>query len=146
MTAIELGGIITGGVVALGALIVAIGQISKGLKQFWRFLVKTVKTVDIISRIPDRLDAQDVLLTKLQKNLWEHITYADGRNELLDEVKHTTEELLALGRDVHHEVKHNGGSSIKDAVSRIETGVKGLYTPAGSTGPVAVIIPRENAS
>jgi len=29
--------------------------------------------------------------------------------------------------EIHHEVNYNNGSSVKDAVSRVEIGVKGLY-------------------
>lgn len=33
--------------------------------------------------------------------------------------------------EIHHEVHYNNGSSIKDAVRRVETGVKGLHTKVG---------------
>ena len=29
--------------------------------------------------------------------------------------------------DIHHEVKYNNGSSVKDAIRRVESGVKGIY-------------------
>ncbi len=55
------------------------------LIKIWPFISKVVKTIDIISELPDRLD-------KIEARL--------------------------MG--VEHEVKTNGGSSIKDAVKRIE--------------------------
>ena len=55
------------------------------LIKIWPFVSKAVKTIDIISELPDRLD-------KIEARL--------------------------MG--VEHEVKTNGGSSIKDAVRRIE--------------------------
>jgi hypothetical protein len=55
------------------------------LIKIWPFVSKVVKTIDIISELPDRLD-------KIEARL--------------------------MG--VEHEVKTNGGSSIKDAVKRIE--------------------------
>lgn len=55
------------------------------LIKIWPFVSKAVKTIDIISELPDRLD-------KIESRL--------------------------MG--VEHEVKTNGGSSIKDAVKRIE--------------------------
>jgi hypothetical protein len=30
--------------------------------------------------------------------------------------------------DIHHEVQYNNGSSVKDAIKRVEEGVAGLYT------------------
>lgn len=30
--------------------------------------------------------------------------------------------------EIHHEVKYNNGSSVKDAIGRIEVGVAGIYT------------------
>jgi tetrahydromethanopterin S-methyltransferase subunit G len=53
--------------------------------KIWPFISKVVRTIDIISELPDRLD-------KIEARL--------------------------MG--VEHEVKTNGGSSIKDAVKRIE--------------------------
>lgn len=32
--------------------------------------------------------------------------------------------------EIHHEVNYNNGSSVKDAISRVELGVKGLYDRA----------------
>lgn len=55
------------------------------LIKLWPFISKVVRTVEIISELPDRLD-------KIEARL--------------------------MG--VEHEVKTNGGSSIKDAVKRIE--------------------------
>ena len=59
------------------------------LIKIWPFISKVVKTIDIISELPDRLD-------KIEARL--------------------------MG--VEHEVKTNGGSSIKDAVKRIEDHLK----------------------
>jgi tetrahydromethanopterin S-methyltransferase subunit G len=55
------------------------------LIKLWPFISKVVRTVDIISELPDRLD-------KIETRLM----------------------------NVEHEVRTNGGSSIKDAVKRIE--------------------------
>ena len=62
------------------------------LIKIWPFISKVVKTIDIISELPDRLD-------KIEARL--------------------------MG--VEHEVKTNGGSSIKDAVKRIEDHLNKIY-------------------
>lgn len=68
--------------------IILIGAIVKA----WPFIASVVKTVEIITELPERFD---------------HIY------EKLD-----TLEIRLMS--VEHEVKTNGGSSIKDAVKRIE--------------------------
>lgn len=43
----------------------------------------------------------------------------------------TTATLLEQDKkiaDIHHEVHYNNGTSVKDALARVELGVKGIYT------------------
>jgi uncharacterized membrane protein len=58
----------------------------------WPFIASVVKTVEIITELPDRFKHIDTKLDTLELRLI----------------------------SVEHEVKTNGGSSIKDAVKRIE--------------------------
>jgi len=58
----------------------------------WPFITSVVKTVEIITELPDRFQHIDEKLDTLEIRLM----------------------------SVEHEVKTNGGSSIKDAVRRIE--------------------------
>lgn len=73
---------------------------------FWAWLVRAVRAVDVVLSIPERMARNEQLLA-------EHLAVAGPQVELLDQ----------MARDlgvVVHEVKHNGGSSMKDAVARIE--------------------------
>lgn len=54
----------------------------------------------------------------------------DSLSQLPDFMVKTTETLQkqdAKIAEIHHEVNYNNGSSVKDAVDRVEIGVKGIY-------------------
>lgn len=45
----------------------------------------------------------------------------------LPEVMEKVDDMTAQVSEIHHEVHYNNGSSVKDAVRRVEEGVTGLY-------------------
>jgi hypothetical protein len=54
----------------------------------------------------------------------------DSVKDLPDFIERTDKTLEAQDTkigEIHHEVHYNNGSSVKDAVHRVETGVSGLY-------------------
>ena len=48
-------------------------------------------------------------------------------NDGLDRVNKVEEKI----NEIHHEVQYNNGSSVKDAISRVEKGVAGLHVKVG---------------
>jgi hypothetical protein len=72
-------------------IVLTVGAIALLVKA-WPFFTSVVKTVEIITELPDRFKHIDTKLDTLELRLI----------------------------SVEHEVKTNGGSSIKDAVKRIE--------------------------
>lgn len=51
----------------------------------------------------------------------------------LPEIIGKVEDMTAQVAEIHHEVHYNNGSSVKDAVRRVEEGVKGLYLRADAS-------------
>jgi len=68
------------------------------LKAFARAIQKTAEVVDAVQELPDFIARTDATLAR--------------QDERIDEI--------------HHEVHYNNGSSVKDAVRRVETGVADL--------------------
>jgi hypothetical protein len=75
----------------IGFVVLTVGGIAVAVKA-WPFINSVVKTVEIITELPHRFQKIDEKLDTLEIRLI----------------------------SVEHEVKTNGGSSIKDAVRRIE--------------------------
>lgn len=80
---------------AIAALIV--------LVKAWPWLKRTVRTVDALAQLPDFIDRTDTTL--------------ESQTEIL---KAQNEKIV----EVHHEVNFNNGSSVKDAVIRIEKALR----------------------
>ena len=53
-----------------------------------------------------------------------YIARADARGVTMDEKIKEIEDKI---NGIHHEVNYNNGTSVKDAVDRVELGVRGLY-------------------
>lgn len=51
----------------------------------------------------------------------------------LPDVMRKVDDMTAQVAEIHHEVHYNNGSSVKDAVRRVEEGVKGLYLRADAS-------------
>jgi len=65
----------------------------------WPWLKRAVRLVDALAQLPDFIDRTDKTLA--------------GQDMKIEQI--------------HHEVNYNNGSSVKDAVSRIELGMKATY-------------------
>lgn len=123
---------------------------------FWRFLVRAVEAVDVIASIPKQLAALEtgqITLTKelaaqqretrllkrqviaVQKSSAAHVKTADGKTELLDHIAEQLHELgilVPLAQEIHHEVRNNSGTSLKDSAHRLERAL-GLPEPTERT-------------
>lgn len=118
----EVLGIIAAALVALNSALDALRGVTLAPVRIFRWLRRAVHAVDVVVAIPGRLDRTEQLLA-----------------DHLEQVKPQVQLLNQMASDlgvVVHEVRHNGGSSMKDAIARVETGVKGLYTPTGPTPTV----------
>lgn len=51
----------------------------------------------------------------------------------LPDVIRKVDDMTAQVAEIHHEVHYNNGSSVKDAVRRVEEGVQGLYLRADAS-------------
>lgn len=69
-------------------------------------------------------------IVKLWPSLTAFVRIVNATAGLPDFIERTDATLLAQDEkiaEIHHEVNYNNGGSVKDAVSRVETGVAGLY-------------------
>lgn len=119
---------------------------------FWRFLVNAVHAVDVVMSIPKQLAALETgqlelrtamaaqkretgLLKRqviaVQKSSTAHIRVADSKTELLGTIADRLQELgilVPLAQEIHHEVRNNSGTSLKDSTHRLERAL-GLPEP-----------------
>ena len=86
--------------VILVIIIAAILGIAGFVRKVWPIIARIVHTLDDLDNLP-----QFMITTAAT------LAYQDKQIE-----------------EIHHEVKYNNGSSVKDAVRRVETGVAGIYT------------------
>lgn len=113
---LEVGGVIVGAVVATGGLIGALTVIWRALKavphlirRLGHWVVRFVRTVNVIAALPDRLEG-------INTRISEHLTQAEQQRV---EIQGQLDTLLSKQQVVVHEVQHNGGSSMKDALREI---------------------------
>lgn len=85
--------------VGLAVIIAAVLAVFGFVKKVWPVLSKFVVTVNALSDLPQ------FMITTAK-------TLADQDVKI---------------EQIHHEVNYNNGSSVKDAVKRVEAGVKGIY-------------------
>lgn len=119
---------------------------------FWRFLVRAVHAVDVVMSIPKQLadlntgqielrngleaaQRETRLLKRqviaVQKSSAAHVKASDAKVELLDSIAvqlHDLGILVPLAQEIHHEVRNNSGSSLKDSAHRLERAL-GLPEP-----------------
>jgi len=69
------------------------------VRKIWRPLKRLIKLTDALSELPEFIPTQRVEMQALRQEV----------------------------REIHHEVHYNNGSSVKDAVGRIETGVARMH-------------------
>lgn len=80
-------------------VIVALYVVVRLLVKFWPWLRKVMALTEALSKLPAFMARTDDTLAAQNVKIAE----------------------------IHHEVNYNNGSSVKDAVDRVELGVKGLY-------------------
>lgn len=85
--------------VILAIVIAAVLAVIGFIRKVWPVLSRFVKTMDALNDLPQ------FMVTTAR-------TLADQDVKI---------------EQIHHEVNYNNGSSVKDSVARVETGVKGIY-------------------
>lgn len=86
--------------------IIAICALVGTVVKLWPAISKFVHIVNATAGLPTFIERTDVTLAAQNSTLKEQ------------------DKKIA---EIHHEVNYNNGSSVKDAVSRVEAGVAGLY-------------------
>ena len=86
-------------VATISALIAGLYVLTRFLIRFWPWLKKVIAFFDALAQLP-------VFMVDTNK---------------------TMAEQNAKLADIHHEVHYNNGTSVKDAMDRVELGVKGIY-------------------
>ena len=98
-----------GWIAAAGLIAAALTAFIKFVPPAWRALVKFTATVNSLTDLPQFMVTTAATLA-------------------------AQNEQLAV---IHHEVNYNNGSSVKDAIGRVEKGVAGLYVRADATDKAA---------
>lgn len=124
----ETVGVIAGGLVLLNSAIEAVQGVTLAPVRIWRWLRRAIRAVDVVLSIPERTDRVELILV-------EHIRSAAPQVELLEQIATDLGVVVPQIADVHHEVKHNGGSSMKDAVARIEAEQAAVAAQLKTTRP-----------
>lgn len=98
--------------------------------QAWPYIRRTFAVTDIVASLPEQLaelKAADALklaaIAEVKSSLDQHIEATRLGSAEWNEMKGDLRQLILTAEEVRHEVKHNGGSSMKDAVARIESAV-----------------------
>jgi hypothetical protein len=86
-------------VIAVGVVVGFLIAVVRGIPPVWRFVSQSVKTINSLTDLPQFMVTTAATL-------------------------HDQDVKIA---EIHHEVQFNNGSSVKDAVTRVEDGVKGIY-------------------
>ena len=86
-------------VVAASVVIGVIVGAIRGIPAAWRLVSTFVKTINALSDLPDELEKQAKFRVDTEATL-------TAQNEQI--------------ADIHHEVHYNNGSSVKDAIRRVE--------------------------
>lgn len=103
----------------VGGIIVFIYSISLA----WPFVRRTVAVTDIVATLPEAIAEVKSTIAEVKSTLDTHITDSKAATSEWNGMKGDLHQLILTAEEVRHEVKHNGGTSIKDAVARIETAV-----------------------
>ena len=124
----ETVGVIVGGLVLLNSAIEAVQGVTLAPVRIWRWLRRAIRAVDVVLSIPERTDRVEMIIV-------EHIRLTAPQVELLEQIAGDLGVVVPQIADVHHEVKHNGGSSMKDAVARIEAEQAAVAAQLKTTRP-----------
>lgn len=86
--------------VQVGFWIVAAILLIAAIVRLWPWITKSIKTIDALAGLPDFMRRTEQFMKRTEARV----------------------------EEIHHEVQFNNGSSVKDAVKRVETGMVGLHT------------------
>lgn len=93
----------------------------------WKPVSKFVTATNTILELPKRMDEQDALTAagqakteEVHRALETHLKEGEGYITKLTDVERQVHAVLQQQQDIVHEVKPNSGSSMKDALNRIE--------------------------
>ena len=86
----------------IAVVILAMWVVFKLLLRFWPFLRKVMDFTSTLSKLAPFMERTDATLAAQDKKI----------------------------ADIHHELSYNNETSVKDALRRVELGVKGLYDRA----------------
>lgn len=101
-------------VLLIGAILTALGVIVVTVRKAWPAFVVFVRTLArFVSTMNALADLPQFMITTAA-TLQAQDAGAIERDKKIEEI--------------HHEVHYNNGSSVKDAIKRVEDGVAGLYT------------------
>ena len=90
----------------IGAIIAGLYVSTRFLVRFWPWLKKVIAFVEALGKLP---------------------VFMSETNKTMAEQSKTMAEQSRRLADIHHEVHYNNGTSVKDAMDRVELGVKGIY-------------------
>jgi len=90
------------------------------LMRFWPWLRKVMNFTNALAKLPDFIVRVDDTLQKQDKKIDEIHTSLTGQDAKIAEI--------------HHETSYNNETSMKDALRRVEMGVKGLYDQLDISG------------
>ena len=94
-------------------VILALYVTVKLLVRFWPWLRKVMNFTAALSQLPAFILRTDQTLLEQSQTLTAQSATLTAQDSKI--------------ADIHHEVHYNNGSSVKDAVNRVELGVKGIY-------------------
>ena len=98
--------------VVLAIIVAAVVAIAGVVRSVWPIIVRMVRNLDTLEKLPDFMARTDDTLAAQDRTL--------------------AAQAMKI-EQIHHEVNYNNGSSVKDAVSRVEVGVAGLYVRADAS-------------
>ncbi len=128
-----------------------------GVVQAWPAIRRVFRITDIIVALPEQLNDLKASTVEVKEELARteaaklaaiagvkfaldtHIAETRDGTKSWYAMKDDLAKLIAPIEDIHHEVKHNGGTSIKDAVARIERTVSILPVIAPVIAPVTTV-------
>lgn len=126
-------------------------------KRFLQWVGGMFRTVDTLSRVDESLGLLKGEMQKVDGRITAHLADADKRDTVyssgiaavsarvdetrgdMREIRSRLDEVVLLSREVRHEVKNNGGSSVKDSTHRIERAL-GLPEPTEQGIPAAPVV------
>jgi hypothetical protein len=100
-------------VLILGAVAVALVGIFALFRKAWTAMSLVITRINSLDDLPRFMVTTAATLEAQDKQMTANASTLAAQDLLIE--------------DIHHEVKFNNGSSVKDAIQRVEFGVKGIY-------------------